>query len=285
MEPLPTTAWKIDQDLQMEARTLTPDGVPQFVQKLSAAYPSTFFPAKIVQELIHNAQLPLEKIIASDISPALYKSTLHHLETALAPIDATTTTKDIGQIFAILVSDRLFPSIDDALFRTFCKVVAAKSPLSDLSSVRMQILNTCTPTRFVLFGPAFLEAVHQDTWPQAVAERVLENLIETHTYPFPLDKYKFLVRAISSAGSKAMHYFLLKRFSTFIPSAFHREEILLALAQSAPYDFPVFYFKNEFRLLEGLDRRYSANLKRVKKQCYQRLTFVQKILSPIPILL
>jgi hypothetical protein len=173
------------------------------------------------------------------------------------------------------------------LFKTFCTVVGTKGALSDLSSVRMQILNACTPNRFALFhmNTAFLEALNQDVWPEDVAKRVLENLVQTHTYPFFTDKYGFLLHALRSAGYRAMHDFLLREFRVFIPSPYTREEILLMLATKPPYDFAAFYYKNEFRILEGIDHKYSTNVRCVKSLCFRHLTLLQKIFSPIPILM
>ncbi len=284
MSDIQSTPWQIEQQFRDEAKQLSPEQLSDFLQKATLAYQGAFFPVKLTQELLHNPKLPLEVLASSQTSPALYKSILQHLGAIAAPIDATHTTKDIAQLFTLLVNDPLFPTVDDSLFKMFARTVAEKSPLAQLSSIRIRILDLCTPARFSLLNTAFIESSYQDFLPEEIAQHILTNLIQTHTYPF-LDKYRFFLHVLERVGQNMFHTFLLGHFSSFIPSTFQREELLLAIAEGPFYDFPVFYFKNEYRLTTNLNRRHSPQLKRTKIICYQKLTFIQKMLSAIPILL
>ena len=281
-----SSPWEVEQRLSAEARETSIGGLSTFLQKLSTAFPSSFFPTKITQELLHNPALSIADLISSSTSPALYKSILQHLEAVTAPIDATKETKDIGQILMAIASDPLFVSIDDSVFRSFASLVASKGQLSDLSAVRAIVLSRCTPPRFSLLNTQFIESVYQDILSEDVARTVMGNLLQTHEYPF-FDKYRFLVRVLSFAGQQPLHGFLLKEFSSFISSPFQRADVLCAIAELAPYDFPVFYFKNRYRLFHGIDTKYSCatQAKQTHKLCFQRLTLMQKLLSGIPILL
>ncbi|MEI7741979.1 MAG: hypothetical protein WCJ29_05785 [bacterium] len=284
--PQPRPQWEIDQNLQAEARELESAQLFTFIEKITLAYPSSFFPAKLTQELVLNPKLSLESLISSKVSPALFKSVLNALTQVTAPIDATRTTKDIRLLFLLIASDPLFESIDDTQFRLFADTVAAKSPLSDLAEVRIRILNACTPPRFRLFSTQFVQFIFQDVLPEDVAKNALRNFLMTQPGVFAyIDKCRFLARLLGMAGQESLHRFLLNDFNSFLSSSSEREKLLLALAETCPYDFYIFYFKKERAILTGLDRRFSPSLKQVYKLCYNRLSVMQKILSGFPSLL
>lgn len=278
--------WEMEQVLANEARGITPDGLTVLLQKIGTAFPSSFFPARITQELLHNPQLSIAMLVNSSTSPALYKSILNDLDRVVAPIDATKETKDIKQMLTAIANDPLFATIDDNAFRSFAVLVAAKGQLSDLADIRALVLGRCTPQRFSLLSTQFIESVYQDRLAEDVAQRTLQSLLQTHNYPF-FDQYRFLVWLLSMAGVRSLHGFLLKEFPMFITSGFQRIEVLCGLADRAPYDFPVFYFKNKYRLLNGIDVKWSCatQAKQLHKACYSRLTLMQKLLSGFPILL
>lgn len=278
--------WEIEQQLCDEARAVTTEGFSALLQRIGTAFPSSFFPAKITQELLHNPRLSIAMLIDSSASPALYKSILNDLDRVTAPIDATKETKDIKAVLTAIANDPLFAAIDDSAFRSFASLVASKGQLSDLADVRALVLGRCTPSRFSLLNTQFIESVYQDTLSQDVAKTALESLLQTHNYPF-FDQYRFLVWLLSMAGIYSLHGFLLKEFPMFITSPFQRADVLCAIADRAPYDFPVFYFKNKDRLLNGIDVKWSCGTqaKQIFKLCYQRLTFMQKLLTMFPILL
>lgn len=282
----PMAPWEMEHALVNEARAIHAEGFAALLQKIQTAFPSSFFPARITQELLHNPQLSIAMLINSSTSPALYKSILNDCDRVTAPIDATKETKDIKMVLTAIANDPLFATIDDTAFRSFAVLVASKGQLSDLTDIRAQILSQCTPQRFSLLSTQFIESVYHDQLTEDVARKTLQSLLRTHSYPF-FDQHRFLVWLLSMASERSLHEFLLKDFLRFVPSAFQRADTLCAIADRAPYDFPVFYFKNRYRLLNGIDVKWSCATQagQLHKACYQRLTLVQKLISGIPILL
>ncbi len=102
--------WEMEQILVNEARAIHTEGLTVLLQKMTTAFPSSFFPARITQELLHNPRLSIAMLINSSTSPALYKSILNDCDRVTAPIDATKETKDrvISKSATNSVADFLF---------------------------------------------------------------------------------------------------------------------------------------------------------------------------------
>ncbi len=278
------TEWDVREELKSGAARLSPEQLPDFLQAVAQTYQGTFWHRDVVGALVHNMRLPLESLISSKTSAGLYKSILANLEDVVAPIDASHETRDISQFFLLIVRDPLFGTIDDAQFRNLVSAVTKNSALQDLSVVRKAILLHCVPGRYALLSSAFLDRAYQDFFEEVEAKKVLSNLVKAHVYPF-LDRYRFFVRMLAMSGEQGMHQFLLNDFSQYIVSPFQREALLLQLAEIAPYDFPVFFYKRHAQLTRGLQGKYSQELKQARRLCWERLSFMQKLFSMVPFLL
>lgn len=282
--PLEKTEWDLRKEYQARAAGCDEATPPELLDALKTTYKGAFWPEVVVVALIHNTKLPIDRLVSSQMSPALYKSALQHLAAVCAPLDATVDTRDARELFRAIINDPQFSSVDDAQFKVMIQEVAKNSPLADLAGIRTELLLHCTPGRFSCLNEAFLNRVYLDTLTEEQAKQVLTNLSQAHTYPF-YDQYRFLVWLISQAGGPTMRSFLYNDLSRLVPTGLMRERVLLQLAERVPYDFPVFYYKYQHHLTRGLQTKYSAELKHVRKLCWDHLSLTQKVLTLVPILL
>lgn len=282
--PLEKTEWDVRKEYQARAAGCEEAALPELLDALKTTYKGAFWPEAVVVALIHNTKLPIDRLVSSQASPALYKSALQHLAAVCAPLDATADTRDARELFRSVIKDPQFSAVDDAQFKAVVHEVAKNSPLADLAGIRTELLLQCTPGRFSSLNEAFLHRAYLDALTEEQAQKILTNLSQSHTYPFH-DQYRFLVWVISQAGGPVMRSFLYNDLSRVVPTGLMRERVLLQLAERAPYDFPVFFYKYQRHLTRGLQTKYSAELKHVRKLCWDHLSLMQKVLTLVPVLL